>query len=661
MIMNNHRTGLKSRRYVDYLFTQLTPGERDAFLGDTGKLGLKSRIFIALGLSDPPKASSPEELFAAKVDKAVRIEPVKESHILRIQLRDEDGQRCAELANQYVNYYISYVAEDNLSGKRGAYDVLQKESADLRSKLEEKQRELAQFRRSADIMNNTAAGEADKQRVDSLVKAVTEAEVALIKAGIDLGEMRRAQASGDPAAVRGMGTDAQIIELRKQRDEVGTKRSALLEWCGPRHPKVTAYDQELRRMDEQVRARVTELVSAAESEADRLKSQYDQLRTQLAEARGEVFEKDPKQMQNDFLQDEAKAERELYNQVLVLMKQTELATRFKDTAQLSIADVAVPPEGAVSPRKSIAMLAAMMVFGLLGLAVPVGSGLWRDHLLPLLRNAANKAPAPEPPAPPTEPAQPASSAAWGGVPFQQAAQIHSPFQPVDPGTMSMPTPQAQIIATLPELMAAEGPIQLGELLHSPHGAGTGAIAQIAATLEKHQMMRNSAGIVLVTSASTSEGKSLLASALAASLCTSGRSVFLMECNPASPSIQNWFPQAGSYSSWTHDLETLRYGASNLFLLPAHDLPSYEVTDLLDGYRAWIAKASTEVDWIVLDGASLLRGFADVAQLAHIATDILFVHDETRTNGEQVRAALNLLRPLVRPESLRGMVMNRHQS
>jgi len=133
----------------------------------------------------------------------------------------------------------------------------------------------------------------------------------------------------------------------------------------------------------------------------------------------------------------------------------------------------------------------------------------------------------------------------------------------------------------------------------------------------------------------------------------------MECNPASPSIQNWFPQAGSYSSWTNDLETLRYGASNLFLLPAHDMPSYDVSDLLDGYRAWINKAQHDVDWIVLDGASLLRGFADVAQLAPMATDILFVHDETRTGSEQVRAALNLLRPLVRNESLRGMVINRH--
>ncbi len=680
MIINNHRTGLKSRRFVDFFYTKLTPSERAAFLGDTGRLGLKSRLLLALGLSGPPKATPPEELFAAKIDKAVRIEPVKESHILRIQIRDSDGQRCAELANQYVHYYIDYVSEDALSGMKSALETLQVESADLRDKLETKQREAAEFRRSANILSDTQTGEVNAQRAASLAKAVTEAEVDLIKASIDLNEMRRAQASGDPASVKGMGSDTQIIELRKQMDEVNTKRSNMLEWCGRNHPKIIAFDNELRRMNDALMSRVGELVSAAEAEEARLRNQHEQLRRQLAEVRGEVFEEDPKYLTNNFLSDEARAERELYNQVLDRMKRTALATKIKDTSQLTVADVAVPPEGPVSPRKSIAMLAGMMVFGLVGLAIPIGSGLWKDHVLPLLSQVRTKAASvPEPHADEASHAQnhaqsqavaqvfteaaPQPTAAWGGVSYQQAAAAAAP--PYDPTPFTAPpaaapasTPQTQIIATIPELMAAEGPIQLGELLH-PGVSGDGAIAQLAAILSRHQTARSGPGIVLITSASTSEGKSLLASALAASLCTSGQRVFLMECNPASPSIQNWFPQAGSYSSWTNDLETLRYGASNLFLLPAHDLPSYEVSDLLDGYRAWMSKAQHDVDWIVLDGASLLRGFADVAQLAPMATDILFVHDETRTGSEQVRAALNLLRPLVRNESLRGMVINRH--
>jgi hypothetical protein len=66
----------------------------------------------------------------------------------------------------------------------------------------------------------------------------------------------------------------------------------------------------------------------------------------------------------------------------------------------------------------------------------------------------------------------------------------------------------------------------------------------------------------------------------------------------------------------------------------------------------------QIDWIILDGASLLRGFADVAQLAPTATDILFVHDSTISSPDQVKAALNLLRPLATQDQMRGMVLNR---
>ena len=82
-IINNHRTGLKTRRYIEYLFQHFPVEDRDAFLAGTGELGLRSRVLIAIGLKDPPRALPPEELFANKLDKTVRIEPVKESYVLR--------------------------------------------------------------------------------------------------------------------------------------------------------------------------------------------------------------------------------------------------------------------------------------------------------------------------------------------------------------------------------------------------------------------------------------------------------------------------------------------------------------------------------------------------------------------------------------------------
>ncbi len=681
MIINNHRTGLKTRRFTDYLFAKLPKQQLETFLEDQGKLGMKSRLMIALHLAAPPKPALPEELFALKIEQAVRVEPVKDSHILRVVLRDSDPGSAASMANAYVDNYIRYVSDDAFQSSRQNSVVLERQGEEVKEKLTVAEKKLEDYVRSADLIkSNGISGDMGSQRADSLTRAVTEADMDLLKATTNLTSLRSAVNKGEEATgIRGIGDDGQIVDLRRRLDDTRGKRNALDEWCGRLHPRVIALEKDIHRLQVQLNERISEIVTAAEAEERRVRSQDEQLHAQLTQARGAALAEGSKQNTLSLLTDEVNGLRDLYNQVTRSQKQTTIASEFKDSGQLTVADIAVPPENPIAPKKSIALIAAMMLFGVVGLGLPVGLGLARDHVMPLIKGtpaAPSARPSPEPavmatpfspaampppavvtalPSPAPSPFLPAPHPPLGPLP---QIPVAPPVQPVPPVTQVRPGPATQILATLPELMSGEGPIQLGELLHPSPVAGGGAVSQLIALLEKQTIYRNGPGIVLITSANVGEGKSLLSSALAASFCTTGRRVFLMECNPSAPSIQNWFPQANGNSSWTNDLETLRYGQSNLFLLPAHDLPSYEMTDLLDGYRAWIAKARPVVDWIIMDGSSLLRGFADVAQLAPLATDILFVHDATCCNAEQVRAALNLLRPLTTPETMRGMVMNR---
>ena len=165
------------------------------------------------------------------------------------------------------------------------------------------------------------------------------------------------------------------------------------------------------------------------------------------------------------------------------------------------------------------------------------------------------------------------------------------------------------------------------------------------------------GIILVTSAEAGEGKTVAAAALAAAFCHQGRSVFMMECNAMSPTLHQWFPHASHHSSWAHDLESLRYGNTHLFLLPAHDLPAYATNELLDGYRAWIDRARQHVDWIILDGGPVLKNFADVAPLAPLATDVLLVNNPAISSPAKLRAAMNLLQPMMSSSAFRGLIVH----
>lgn len=666
-IINNHRTGLKTRRYIDYLFQRFPAEQRSAYLEGVGALGLRSRIFIALGLKSPPRALPPEDIFADKLEDHVRIEPVKESHVLRIIVTDGSPHMAADLANHYAQDYIEYVANDSVQDAKAAYEQLTLKTADAKINLDKAEAALAEFNQKADLLKGGDTNDLSTMRAENLERARAEVEVSLLRAQERLRQLQAAKASGqDLAGIRTSSSSSggveQGNETQRKLIDAKSKRDSLLEFCGPRHPKLLQATNEIARLE-------TDIMQSAEGDEQRLRSELARLTEAMSGARGEAFDKSANRIRQKQLRDEVEGLRALHTDLSQHQDRARLLSELRSNGNLSVKDVAMAPEAPISPKKSLALVAAMMVFGLAGLGVPVGTGLAKDHLLPHLTKAAATArsrgeQAPPPAAPAPVPQAPPPSPSYAQPPPPSYAPPQPPMYSAPPPPMLAEhgSNSAQVLAAIPELMAGEGPIQLSELLHPSPISGGNAISQITAVLEQQRLQRRCTGVILITSAYIGEGKSLLASALSAALCTLGRSVFLMECNPAAPSIQNWFPQAGAYSSWSHDLETLRYGHSNLFLLPAHDLPSYEMTDLLDGYRAWIGRAqSMQLDWIIIDSASLLRGFADVAQLTPMATDILFVHDATISNAEQVKAALNLLRPLAQQGQMRGMVLNRVES
>ena len=88
------------------------------------------------------------------------------------------------------------------------------------------------------------------------------------------------------------------------------------------------------------------------------------------------------------LRDEVEGLRALHTDLSQHQDRAHLLSELRSNGNLSVKDVAMAPEAPISPKKSLALVAAMMVFGLAGLGVPVGTGLAKDHLLPHLTKAA---------------------------------------------------------------------------------------------------------------------------------------------------------------------------------------------------------------------------------------------------------------------------------
>jgi uncharacterized protein involved in exopolysaccharide biosynthesis/Mrp family chromosome partitioning ATPase len=682
-IINNHKSGITSRRYIDFLFKQLAKDQRgllDGFLEDAGKLGMKGRLMLQLGLSDPPKATPPEELFATKLIASVRADNVKDTHLLRIAIRDSDPTRAAAVANEYAKGYVSYLINDAAQASDSTTQALLKERDELIIRLQEANAQVDQFQQKADLIKaGTGGAGLSTQRAESLSKVLNETEVTTTILEAELSQLRAARGAGMTGVIPGIGSDPIIVELRKQSADTQSKLAEWSQSCGKNHPKIIGFRQDLATNQQRQNERVDEIIQEKDNMLLANRDKAEKLRLEANTARNMARNEDTKSSQQGLLLDGAKRIQELLSQVNQRIEQTDVTRKLGTGGQVSVSDIAVPPEGAISPKKSIAAVAAMMVFGLIGGGLPMGLGFLQDKILPHLKGATTKA-KPNAPAPHsagsglpgTQPAHPVQQAPsfqqmpvgmpmpgpvpMAGFPGMQMPQQH-PMVHTSAPAPSTGTPP--ILAHIPELFSSEPAMQFTELLHADPMGGPSVIASICRTLEQQRRAVSGPRVVLITSATAGEGKSIVAASMAASLCTSGARVFLMECNPAAPSLVDWFPQSEHFSAMSSSLSALRYGLSNLYILPGHDLPTIDVGELLPGYRHWMSQASREVEWIIIDAASLLMGFADVSKLVPFASDILFVHDDTRCTHDQVKAAFNLLRPLAHADTLRGMIMNRH--
>lgn len=630
MLVNNHRAELKARSYMDFLYTHLDEADRKALLEEYAPVPTwldKAKQMV--GLSEKAVPMQPQDLFATKLSLATRVEPLKDSHILRIQVRDGDPDRAARLANHYVDDYIKYMVEKEAEQIRSASAFLKKQGEEVQARLAETEKKLSDYKQSQGLVMDSDAREIAGEKVRILTQSLADAEVKQVKAKHDMEAIRKAQQAGaDLMTVKLIGDVPDVAATRKLLEAAQAEQANLRVMLGAKHPRMLQMNEKIETLQGQLTNNIKDMVAMVKQEEANSQLQVDDVKKQLEQARRDVLANGGKAIQQNILKDQVATDREMYQSIIARMNKTNLTSKFMDSSSLRVADIAVPPLKPVSPNKPIALLATLMVFGCCLVGFPVGAGFCEQHLMPALRSDNS--------------ALPGGSAAGPSTSTSLAL-----------------VPEESILAQLPEAVHDGASNLLGEMLR-PGTESADILRDLTSQLESRARQRQGKGpgVILVTSAESGEGKTSVSAALAATFCSQGRRVFMIESNAVSPSFHLLFPRSFAHTTWNNELEPLRYGASNLFVLPSQNLPFGEVTDMLESYRSWIEKAREDVDWIILDGAPMMRNLADITPLLPLATEVLVVHDPGRATADDVNAALNLLRPRLHEGTHCGVVVNR---
>lgn len=313
---------------------------------------------------------------AAVLVQRIHIEPVEESHVVLVKVRDRDPERAARLADAVAEAYAESNVDHKVAEASEAVTWLASQADGLKKEVVQAEDRLLAFKRDHGILS---ASLGDKQNLVGLnlqdaQKKLRDAEdeTARLKALLD--QVARIKPDTTQVGVEAVIDNGLIQRLKERLVQLENERRDLLKRYLEGHPDVKTAEDKIAH----VRAAITEEVASIQEAIERKYEVALQAQRRLEAEVAAIEQQAQTLMANELtykrLEEEVRSKKELLTQILFRLKEAELQAQARAN-NVRILDRARVPSFAVSPRLVVNLSVALVLalLGGLGLAVLVDS------------------------------------------------------------------------------------------------------------------------------------------------------------------------------------------------------------------------------------------------------------------------------------------------
>ncbi len=227
---------------------------------------LRSRHFpfTLLGHPHPPSRAD----LAAATRRRLDISVMPGSRILKVSFTSTDPALAAAAANLAMRLYLDHERDQSFARLTDAQNWLETHSADMQTKLDKTETELARARAAAGVVQGTQAS-LSSETVSRLAASLVQAQ-----ADLAMNQARLKAATGGDAAAANAAIAPNLLPLRKEQADLTAKVKSLSGEYGPDYPPLA-----------DARARLASITAAIESETAR---ELDAARADVAADKAEI-------------------------------------------------------------------------------------------------------------------------------------------------------------------------------------------------------------------------------------------------------------------------------------------------------------------------------------------------------------------------------------
>ena len=560
---------------------------------------LLERMKDSYGKIRDPSSSNAERLNREEVVKAfqntVKVEQVRNSRMLNIQVENASPQLAARIANSVTDAFIALNLERRMDSSSYAKNFLETQLGLTKARLEESERKLNEYARSKNILTLDEKTNVLNQTFTEYSTALTKAEQEVIKTESDYEAIKTA-----PNTARQVLESVTIQNYKDQLSKLDQAYQEAAKVYKDDFPKMKQLRGQMDELNERIQAEVQSILASVRNQAQTAKRQENLIRTRLQQTRSEIMSAQDRSVDFNLLKREVDTNRELYNGLLQQVKQVGVAGGV-EANNIQVVDKAEVPLFPYKPR--LALNAAI------GLLAGIVLGLGIVFLMESMDDS-----------------------------IKFADEVEKLLQ-------------VPLLGVIPKVKEKTNLASLALLVHEdPRGQMAEAYRSVRTALQFSTADGAPRRLVL-TSTTKNEGKSTTALALAINFAQMGAKVVLIDADMRNPSVHKYMnlPNTAGLSNYLSGHgkpgEITRMSAiDNLMIITAGPIPPSPV-DLLTGPRLGELMDLLEVrgaQYIIFDGPPVL-GLADAIVLGNQVHSVLFVAQASQTRKSHIKDAFRRLR------------------
>lgn len=584
---------LASRSLAERVATQLRLVDDPAFFERFGLTDDRPSLRLTNGRYPVAGRAERQRLAGETLLRQLDVVPVRLSRLVDIRFTSPDAAFSAKVANAWAENFIQTNLERKVQATSYGRNLLQRQLAQLKERLDESQRQLVGYASSQRIINLPAQSNANGSTGE---RSIVADELAALNAALSEATADRIQAEARYVSARGSGASAEslrnpaINSLRQRRAELAAEYQRLMVQFEPGYPAARALQSQINQLDRSISREESRASGSVTTEYREAQAREQTLRARVEQLKSNFLDLRRRSIQYNIFQQEVDTNRALYDGLLQRFKEIGVAGGV-GVNNVSVVDMADVPQRPSSPRLLL-NLAIALIAGL-------GLGIMAAFALEQIDEAI---------------ADPAEVERRLGLPLLGTVP-----------KVDRITPKEALLDRKSEMVDAYLAISTNLGFTTEHG-----VPQSLA----------------VTSTRPAEGKTTTSLALATMLSRANRRVILIDGDMRSPSIHhlggvdhnhglsNFLAGQDDLSNLTFPMTDLGFTAMSAGPIPPN------AAELLTGDRLslLIRRLLESYDHVVIDSPPVM-GLADAPLIASRVEGVIYAVESHGIRSSMVRTAL----------------------